>query len=354
VSRLDDRLIAVKRAPTDGGERCRAEARLLASLDLPGLVQFVCLVDNETVELHTVYAGTDTWDRTPPATRREIIEGLTAVASTVADMHELGTAHRSVVPEHVIVGNGHRPVLCGLSDARPLDPISQADDLNGLAGLIRSISGAADEALQSQLETLAKGAAAGSFTARELADVLTALDRDPLLPSSHRRLRVALGSGSVVVVLLVAVALAAPRSDGGSRQAFSTPTITAPTDPRVVRPTSAPSNTAAPTTTTAATPGGNPLELVHEGRRYGLGRLGDVAVIGDWDCNGVRTPALLQFESSTVSVFSVWPDPGAAIAPDSTAVIQGATGLEAVERGECDQLRVLHPNGSTLYQPEFP
>src|SRR4051794_39243788 len=39
---------------------------------------------------------------------------LAALASTVADLHELGLVHGAVAPEHVIVGPGGRPVLCSL------------------------------------------------------------------------------------------------------------------------------------------------------------------------------------------------------------------------------------------------
>jgi hypothetical protein len=39
---------------------------------------------------------------------------LAAVATTLADLHELGLVHGAVSPEHVILGPGGRPVLCSL------------------------------------------------------------------------------------------------------------------------------------------------------------------------------------------------------------------------------------------------
>lgn len=39
---------------------------------------------------------------------------LAAVATTLADLHELGLVHGAVCPEHVILGPGGRPVLCSL------------------------------------------------------------------------------------------------------------------------------------------------------------------------------------------------------------------------------------------------
>ncbi len=38
---------------------------------------------------------------------------LAALASTLADLHELGLVHGAVSPAHVIVGPGGRPILCG-------------------------------------------------------------------------------------------------------------------------------------------------------------------------------------------------------------------------------------------------
>ena len=40
---------------------------------------------------------------------------LAALASTLADLHELGLVHGAVSPDHVIVGPGGRPVLCGFA-----------------------------------------------------------------------------------------------------------------------------------------------------------------------------------------------------------------------------------------------
>ena len=38
---------------------------------------------------------------------------LAALASTLADLHELGLVHGAVCPDHVLVGPGGRPILCG-------------------------------------------------------------------------------------------------------------------------------------------------------------------------------------------------------------------------------------------------
>ena len=101
VSRCDARLIAVKRATAESRARRQREAHLLARLDHPGVVQFVDLIDGEPTELHMSYAGSDSWERQPPTSEAGIIEGLAAVASTVADLHDLGTAHRDRAAGHI-------------------------------------------------------------------------------------------------------------------------------------------------------------------------------------------------------------------------------------------------------------
>jgi hypothetical protein len=41
-------------------------------------------------------------------------------------------------------------------------------------------------------------------------------------------------------------------------------------------------------------------------RRYEVGRPGDLVVIGDWDCDGAATPAVLRPASGEVFVFAAW------------------------------------------------
>jgi hypothetical protein len=55
---------------------------------------------------------------------------LAALASTLADLHGLGLVHGAVAPEHVVVGPGGRPVLCGLAyGGRAGEPVGPAPSL---------------------------------------------------------------------------------------------------------------------------------------------------------------------------------------------------------------------------------
>jgi len=351
VTHTDDRLVAVKKATGEGAQRCRAEARLLARLDHPGLVQFVDLVDDDPVELHTAYAGSDTWDRSLPDTDVLIIEGLATIASTVADLHDLGTAHRALIPGHVVVAADNRPVLCGLGDALPLDAITEADDLAGLAGLLRTAARNSGPALESRLLAIADRALNGDLTARTLTASIDALHSETLSkPSVHAGHRPLIAAGIAIAVLLAAlVAVPLLSSTGQPRQAIPSPTSIVGSLSNREQPPGPTVATIPPPTSAPAVPG---IELVNNGRRYGIGEAGDVVALGDWNCDGVATPALLQIRSSSVSIFAAWPDAGSATDPISSAVVVGATGLETVAGEPCDHLRVLQADGSTLYPVE--
>lgn len=362
VSRHDDDLIAVKAADPADPSRRRAEAELLARLDHPGIVQFVDFVEADPPELHTRYEGTDTWARTPPPTRERALSGLAAVASTIADLHDLGTCHGALAPEHVVVGSGQRPILCGLADARPHEPAAALDDMVGLAGLIRDAAAALPDPPRTALEDLARRATTGELAARPLADELLQLSTGPITTTRRttpRRRHVVAGLAALAMVAGVAVIIDRTGAEAVPPTAATVPPAPAPAPAPTAAPTttSLPTTTSRPAPTTSVTEASDPgesaaIEFVHDGRRYGLGAAGDVAVLGDWDCDGIATPALLQRASAIVAVFDEWPEPDSTVLPTATAPAPGATDLEAIEHDGCDQLRIIVPDGSHLFTPE--
>ncbi|MEZ5243981.1 MAG: hypothetical protein R2707_02710 [Acidimicrobiales bacterium] len=372
VGRRGDELIAVKRADPDDPHRRRNEAELLARLDHPGIVRLVAFVDGEQAELQTAYIGTDTWARTPPSTGDHIVDGLSRVASTVADLHESGTSHGALVAEHIVVDRDRLPILCGLADARPLDPATERDDLVALAGIVRDLSAAAPDDLRRELDDLARQATSDELTARDLAAALASLaGQTPTRSASRRRPHlpprvVLVACLTVLVIGGLALLLGSP-GDASDEQTLSVSTPPGSAPPTTTeREASATTSTASappttPTTTTTPTPSTTPptttgpelgVEFVHDGRRYGLGAPGDIAVLGDWDCDGIATPALLRIADRTVAVFDRWPEPGSALAAVATSVEPAAIDLEAVEDDGCHRLRVLEPDGSHLFTPE--
>jgi len=123
-----------------------------------------------------------------------------------------------------------------------------------------------------------------------------------------------------------------------------------------------PANLASITDADAVSSGGNQIRvddggrviIDHRGRRYGVGQPGDKAVVGDWNCDGNPTLALLQPSTGVIAVFAGWPAPSQRLEAGYVTVVDGATDIRNDPSGGCDQLRVTHAGGSTLIETEFP
>lgn len=356
VSRRGDRLIAVKAADPGNDARIRREAEILSALDHPGVVTVIGQVDGDRTELHTAYVGTDTWARTPPSSPEALREGFAALADTMADLHAQGIAHGAISADHVLVGRDHRPVLCGFADAATLDPALERRDLDLLADLLGGLAAGLPEAHRPRFVAISRRTASGELSARALADAV----RETAPPPStrlrlHRRralLAIAvLGGAALIVGFFLLPDSTDPRRGAPSptTAAAARPTSTTgvvPSPPSPTTPTTLPAAARTDTATEA-------LEIVHEGRRYALGAEGDIVVLGDWNCDGSPTPALLQVAIGQVSIFATWPDIDGEISATSAVTDPGATNLETVAAGDCDQLRILVPDGSRLFIPEF-
>ncbi|MGH9278752.1 MAG: hypothetical protein ACRD12_11710, partial [Acidimicrobiales bacterium] len=104
----------VKTAETpDEAARLRREADLLDVAAHPGLVEVVDFADGSQPVLRTSYVGVSLAEG-PPLEIDEVAGVAAAVASTLADLHDLGLVHAAVQPSHVLLDGDGRPVLCGL------------------------------------------------------------------------------------------------------------------------------------------------------------------------------------------------------------------------------------------------
>lgn len=83
-------------------------------------------------------------------------------------------------------------------------------------------------------------------------------------------------------------------------------------------------------------------------RRYEVGEPGDIVVVGDWDCDGTDTPALLRPASGGLFVFERWAE-GSPMEVTPVRVVADAVGLRGLEepRG-CDRLVVRRQDGSEV------
>jgi hypothetical protein len=125
------RVLAKVAGNGDEARRLEREAALLDAARHPGVVEVVG-VDGHGVGAILLTAHVE-GPTLAQLGRLPVEEGaglLAALASTLADLHELGLVHGAVAPEHVIVGPGGRPVLCGLAyGGREGDPLGPAPAL---------------------------------------------------------------------------------------------------------------------------------------------------------------------------------------------------------------------------------
>ncbi len=110
-------------------DRIRRQAELLAAARHPGVVELIGVegsADRPTLVTNLVDGPTLA---TPiPYTAGEVAAVVGAVATTLAHLHDMGIVHGAVTAEHVIVGPGGRPVLCGFGSAGRIGEAGPAGD----------------------------------------------------------------------------------------------------------------------------------------------------------------------------------------------------------------------------------
>ncbi|MYK75737.1 MAG: hypothetical protein F4016_02235, partial [Acidimicrobiaceae bacterium] len=354
VSRSEGGLIAIKQVAAERAADIQREADLLRRLDHPGLVRFVDLV--ETADggraLHTEFVNSDTWASRPLADPAERAAGMAALAAVVADLHQLGVAHLRLTPPHVLHGENDLPVLCGLTSAAEATPENRHTDLAALADLCHDPA-LGRGALSGKLYSLADAAREGTLSARELARRLdTIATKRPtraapvrvagggVLESIKRRCRPMplLRAGAVVVAVLAAFVIgsrsgdpepppgaAAPAQDealdevaGASQNLLDEYDPVNGTSPVAEAeliskrdPTAQPEPVSERDLVAEADPVAMPDPITepgriavsvreaaavieHGGRRYAIGATGDFVEVGDWDCDGQATAAIVR------------------------------------------------------------
>lgn len=110
------------------------------------------------------------------------------------------------------------------------------------------------------------------------------------------------------------------------------------------RPTMA--GTAKPHGRSAPTPVPSEPVVEHGGHRYAVGRPGDVAVLGDWDCDGTPTPALYRPSTGEAFVFGSWARAGRPVrAHGAGRHPPGGVVTVVAGPGGCDRLSIkAHEN----------
>ncbi|HEX6424613.1 MAG TPA: hypothetical protein VFZ79_14120 [Acidimicrobiales bacterium] len=205
--------VVVKTASGPAARRLRQERARLARAVHPGVVALARShaddsanagdddegnADDEVVELRTSYAGEPVvrWSGSVAA-----VAGLgAAVASTLADLHEMGVVHGRIDGSHVLVADDGRPRLCGLAG---LEGAAAGDDVAALGALLGELlarcpdrprgrltrrrgAGAARRALQQVLDQATDPVPTRRPGARALADAILSSVPGAHLPEAGR------------------------------------------------------------------------------------------------------------------------------------------------------------------------
>ena len=81
-----------------------------------------------------------------------------------------------------------------------------------------------------------------------------------------------------------------------------------------------------------------------DGVRYPVGTAGDQVAVGDWDCDGIATVALVQ-PGGRVYLFESWPRQ-APVTGTLVAELPPPLELAGVARGACHELTVRYSEGT--------
>ena len=387
--------------------RLEREARNLEAARHPGVVELVG-VDGHGIGSVLLTAHVD-GPTLAHVGRLPLEEGaglLAALATTLADLHDLGLVHGAVSPEHVVIGPGGRPVLCSFGYGGPAgEDLGPADDVAALGTLARflapdpppghvlakvaDVTGDADASARVLAELLQQEVPAARLPrglpspspvrpAPAPADPLAAWRRERGGFSSRRRPARSLALAGVAGVVVVAVgggALLLTRSPAARSPTLVTELAEplpldevqpGPPTTRAGLPSSSTTTTAVRAATRRDCPpatgvlqadvdgDGCPEALRYAGGilqagevRWSLGQAGDQVATGDWGCQGSRTIALFRPSTGEIFRFDAFAGPGQDLSATAVGRVEGGLALRAadIDRDGCHEAVVERSTG---------
>lgn len=379
---IDGRMVIVRRArEPDGMRALEHQAAVLTAAAGRGVVELLGL-HRDGDDLVLVAAAVDG----PPLagaglSPAEVAGTVAGLARALAALHLAGLVHGAVALDNVRVRRSDGEAVLGLPGG-PDGPRSPADDVAGLGAILlalagddgdrmsrlrrRATTGNAAEAA-AVLRSVGAWAADPDPTRRPTSEaVAAALERAaparpvrglslparrpaPKTPTRRRALVAAALASGLLAAAVAAVALAGrPRPSPAPDRAARPPTPAA---------TEQPSPCPEPDTGPAADVDGDgcPEALAVEGGeivagslRFAAGRPGDVVVVGDWDCDGQATPAVLDPATGDLFVFDAWPpSAGGELTVGARAAVAGAIGARTadVDGDGCDDVVLERRSG---------
>lgn len=401
VSEVDasGRLVARKRSrdrDEADADRLSHEAEVLAVAQHPGVVELmVCESEGTGVVLQTVFAGTHSLDTAGPMAVERAAGLVAALAETVADLHDLGLVHGRIDPSHVLIGPGGRPVLCGFAgggrigtnpppgtaaapgfgDPATTDeaPLTPQVDVFGLGTLLRALiiddgseiepiperrfgfgrfrvpwSGYQRRALLTLADHATDEIPLRRPPARRLAtDILSTVpaanlaedDLAPVRPSAEaaesQRRTSWVSVGALGACLALFMAVTGLHDDGSIAVVDDVHPFTS----------SVPEVTASSSNVAAGVDDGRIIEVGSQ--RFEAGVAGDRVAVGDWDCDGVATPAVLRPTTGALFVFEEWASEGSDVSIAPTRTIASAVDVQERDRADgCSTLVVIRGDGT--------
>jgi hypothetical protein len=292
-----------------------------------------------------------------------------AVATVLADLHDIGVVHGSVEASHVLVGRDGRPVLCSLGHGR--HPKSETgpnpeDDVTALMAMLDALLPPLDE---------------GGTAADQVRRALWVHSWPAWRPAPYRALRFGRGGRRLVWTRIPTARRLAARLAEVPGSRLPDPARTNPGQAVPARLGAAARAPAPPTSrkwwlvggaaliVTAAAGGVSgslrrPLgscPKVDRGCRsieHGSGQLdtasgrfllgdasGNPLVLGRWTC-GPALPALLRLDRGEVWIWDRWPADGDAVTARLAGRVDGAETLRVSAGGPgCDDLAVISRGG---------
>jgi hypothetical protein len=388
-------------------ERIAQEATALAFAQQPGVVELASFEETEG-RLCTAWASGGSLEECPDLP--SATKTLATAAATLADLHDRGIVHGRVQPGHILLGSNSEAWLTGFAECSLDGSLDRLVDLKAMGVLIeqivaRNASGprvvpprpgsgsrpgrSSRDKLINDLRYAARRASNGpgepQCSMRELARLLReAVDFAPPRPNRRgappRRVVIAAAFAAVLGPAVIAIALL---NRGHGDEAAAHPL--APAAPFEAQPATTVDTTKISAETTADATGttvakmwppattiacphpagapsadvdgdGCPEEVTVDHAIVIVGDKhfqlsidpNDQVLIGDWDCDGAATAAVLRVGTGVVEVFDTWPTPTAPatarqVATDPQAVLL----TEKADDRQCALLSITKTDGTS-------
>src|SRR5690606_18962969 len=184
----------ITKTATDESARRRLahEAEMLRRAEHPGVVTLLGHErDGEVEVLRTAYCGSRTLATTTSMSVARVAGTISALATTVADLHDMGLAHGRLTADHVVINADGRPVVCGFAEAVAGDAARsrRADDVAALGTLLHGLLAGHDDLAPLPVSRFGRRGAWTGYQRRALLNLADqAACDDPMLRPTARQL----------------------------------------------------------------------------------------------------------------------------------------------------------------------